>query len=353
MKEQNDQNEQWISIFQDIMEEPTAPFHEYHVAERIDELLSCLPHVTLEVDDFGNRIALYQRGEQSPQLAFGAHMDHPGWVTAPTLSESNRSSEEDVPRDDCSRDGMNFLGGVPKERLDKADIESFGDFGMWKLSPFELRGDQIHSRACDDLVGCSAIVAMMEELESLQLEASVYGIFTRAEEVGFVGAQELAKRWHLPDGVCFVSVETSSPRGGAEMGMGPVIRVGDRMSVFHDDVTALLVAAASAAGVDHQRALLDGGSCEATVMNLHGIPAAGISVMLGNYHNCSPDGGIAEEFVSLHDAQCLVRLLVAATHYASTRKAEDTPRERLKARIEARINETLAYREAADHSWPS
>ncbi|HQW28982.1 MAG TPA: M20/M25/M40 family metallo-hydrolase, partial [Verrucomicrobiales bacterium] len=256
----------FVSLFRTLLSTPTAPFHEYKVAAVIRDLLEPLEHVTIEADAFGNLIATYRRGRKKPQLAFGAHMDHPGWVRF---------------------EGKNtFLGGVPAERLETHPVEWFGDFGMWQLKPFELKDGFIHSRVCDDLVGCAAVIAMFMELEEKEVEATVYGIFTRAEEVGFVGAIELAKRWHLPDGVCFVSLETSAPRGGAEQGKGPVIRVGDRTSVFHDGVTAELLDAATGAGITHQRALLDGGSCEATAMNLYGIPAAGISVLLGNYHNC-------------------------------------------------------------------
>ena len=244
-----------------------------------------------------------------------------------------------------------FLGGVPAERLETHPVEWFGDFGMWQLKPFELKDGFIHSRVCDDLVGCAAIIAMFMELEEKKVEATVYGIFTRAEEVGFVGAIELAKRWHLPDGVCFVSLETSAPRGGAEQGKGPVIRVGDRTSVFHDGVTAELLDAATGAGITHQRALLDGGSCEATAMNLYGIPAAGISVLLGNYHNCPPQSGIAEEFISLSDTKNLVKLITATTIRMAQRKVGDSSKAMLKKRLEKRLLDHRRYEQAARNGW--
>jgi putative aminopeptidase FrvX len=43
-------------------------------------------------------------------------------------------------------------------------VEWFGDFGMWELTPFSLKDGLVHSRVCDDLVGCAAIVAMFREL---------------------------------------------------------------------------------------------------------------------------------------------------------------------------------------------
>ena len=324
-------HQRFLSLFRQILSQPTAPFHEYHVAAKIRELLAPLQHVSLETDDFGNLIAHYRSSRKRAHFAFGAHMDHPGWV---------KFSGENV-----------FLGGVPKERLDTHQVEWFGDFGMWKLKPFELKEGIIHSRVCDDLIGCAAIVALFYELEAANAEVNCYGIFTRAEEVGFVGAVELAKRWPLPKSVRFVSLETSAARGGAEMGEGPVIRVGDRMSVFDDAVTSELVDAGTEGKIPHQRALLDGGSCEATGMNLFGVPAAGISLILGNYHNCPPKKGIAEEFVSLVDAKNLVKLITATTVRMSGGHKRQSSKAKLKRRLEKRVRDHRKYERAAQSSW--
>lgn len=320
-----------VSLLRAVLSTPTAPYHEYQVADLIEERLAKLPHVRVKRDPFGNLLATYRRGNQRARFAFAAHMDHPGWVR-----------HEGEPA---------FLGGVPAERLDSHPVEWFGDFGMWQLEPFKLEDGIIRARVCDDLIGCAAILAMFTELEERGAEATVHGLFTRAEEVGFVGAIELAKRWPFPKDVCFVSLETSAPRGGKEMGDGPVVRVGDRSSVFDADVTASLIDAATAAKIPHQRALLDGGSCEATAMNLYGIPAAGISVLLGNYHNCPPDSGIAEEFVSLDDVKGLVRLITETVVRSSGGGGVKASRAALRKRLEQRMREHRKYDREARKHW--
>ncbi|MEM7601336.1 MAG: M20/M25/M40 family metallo-hydrolase [Verrucomicrobiota bacterium] len=321
----------FVSLFRKILSTPTAPFHEYHVAALIREYLNEMPHVSVKEDAFGNLIACYRRGRKKPKLAFAAHMDHPGWVKF--------------------KGKQKFLGWVPEERWDTHPVEWFGDFGMWKLNPFELKEGIVHSRVCDDLVGCASILAMFMELESAEVEATVYGLFTRAEEVGFIGSVEMAKDWPLSDSVCFVSLETSAPRGGAEMGKGPAIRAGDRISIFHDATTAELVDAASEEKIPHQRALLDGGACEATAMNLYGVPAAGISVILGNYHNCPPEKGIAEEFISLDDAKNLVKLITATVVRMSERTPGQSSKAKLRKRLEKRVRDHRKYEKAARKSW--
>jgi putative aminopeptidase FrvX len=324
-------HQRFLALFRKVLSTPTAPFYEYLVAALIKELLAPLPHVMVSSDDYGNLIAKYQKGKKKPQLAFAAHMDHPGWV-----KHKNRKK---------------FLGGVPKDLLDQHPVEWFGPFGMWKLTPFEVNDGIIRARVCDDLVGCASIVALLQMLAENQIETTVYGLFTRAEEVGFNGAVAMAKNWPLPEGVRFVSLETSSPRGSAEMGKGPVIRVGDRSSVFDDAITAELIAAGTKAKIPHQRCLLDGGSCEATAMNLYGIPAAGISVLLGNYHNVTAESGIAEEFVSVEDTKNLVKLIYATTCLMAAPGAESA-KQAMKKRIEKRCAEHQVYFDEATEFWP-
>lgn len=320
-----------ISYLRRVLETPTAPFHEYHMAGTIRELLSAFPHVDVSEDNFGNLIARYRRGRKRPGLAFGAHLDHPGWV-----------QHEGKPE---------FLGWVPEERLDKGTVKWFGEFGMWDLPAFELKDGIIRSRACDDLIGCVEILGLFHQLEKQEAEATVYGLFTRAEEVGFVGAVHLAKQWPLPDGVRFVSLETSAPRGGAEMGAGPVVRAGDRMSLFDDAVTAELLDAASAEKVPFQRALLDGGACEATATQLYGIPSAAMSIILGNYHNCDPDGGIDVEYVSLADVKATIKLITAATLRMAGGKSKDSAKAAMKRRLEDRLKQNRKYDRAARPAW--
>lgn len=302
----------YIAIVRRIMAQPTAPFHEDAVRAEIRSQLADCPHVLVREDPFGNLLALYRRGSAKPRFAFAAHMDHPAYV------------------------GREFLGGVPDSyRRKKPATRKFGAFRMWDLPECEVRGGRICSRACDDLVGCACIVAMMRELERTRATCSAWGLFTRAEEVGFVGAIKLAKSGLLPRAVTVVSLETSSVKGGpVEFGAGPVIRVGDQTSVFDPGATAILAAVAKRAGLRHQRALMQGGTCEATAYALYGYRTAALSVALGNYHNCGPRNRIAPEYVNVSDALGMARLCVAVAKSGGT----DAARQ-LRTRLEKRVND--------------
>lgn len=157
-----------LAIARRILAQPTAPFHEDAVRREIRTLLADCPHVALTEDRFGNLLAHYRRGKAAARLAFAAHMDHPGYV------------------------GREFLGGVPGRYLKEARDEKFGAFRMWDLPACEIRAGRIRSR-----------VRRPHRLHGHRRDAPRtrahrrgvrrVGAFTRAEEVGFVGAIELAK----------------------------------------------------------------------------------------------------------------------------------------------------------------
>lgn len=296
-----------LEIARALLQQPTAPFHEDAVRAEIEQQLAGLPNVTVKRDGFGNVIAQYRRGSAKPRLAFAAHMDHPAYV------------------------GDQFLGGVPQVYRDRQPpTRDFGAYAMWDLPAFKVRKGRIYSRACDDLIGCTAIVAMLQELSESGAEAACYGLFTRAEEVGFVGAIQLAQARALPKRVTIVSLETSSQRGGpVKMGQGVIIRVGDRTSIFDSEVTAQLVHLAREHEIPHQRALMSGGTCEATAYQLYGYRTAGLCVALGNYHNCGPKERIAPEYVSIDDVAGLTRLCVVAASAPELPDVEGASRKRL------------------------
>jgi putative aminopeptidase FrvX len=309
-----------LAVVEALAQQPTAPFREDAVRTEIEAQLRKCPHVKFERDSFGNVIAHYRRGRAAAGWAFAAHMDHPGWVHG--------------------KDGeMQFLGSVPERFRRNQKTKSFGDFAMWDLPPFELRGRQIHARACDDLLGCAVFICLFRELEEKVARAHCVGLFTRAEEVGFVGAIKLAQAGILPRSLTILSLETSTPRGTAEIGGGPIIRVGDKVSSFDGPTTARLLSVAQAEEIPVQRCLLDGGTCEATAYQLYGYTCAAASIALGNYHNCTPEGTIAAEYVAIDDFVGMVRLCVAAVLRRG--RARD-PQKMLRKKLEVNAR---SYRE--------
>ena len=276
-----------LQTTQCILAQPTAPFFEDHVRAEILLQLGQCKNVSTSVDAFGNVLARYRCGLAQPRWILTAHMDHPAFVQG------------------------KFLGGVPEAYLrKKPPTRDFGAFEMWDLPAFELRENLIYSRACDDLIGCAAMVATVQQLEREGCEAAIDLAFTCAEEVGLLGAVFLAKSNQIPKHLGVVSLETSALRAPAQMGEGAIIRVGDRSSVFDSASVAQISKTALDASVPNQRCLMSGGTCEATAFRLYGYQVAGLCVALGNYHNCGENNRIAPEFVSLKDVLALTQLCV-------------------------------------------
>ncbi len=315
------------AILKRILKQPTAPFHEYFVRREIEALLADCPNVTLKRDRFGNLLATYKLGKRKslPTWVLGAHMDHPAFVP-----NAEAKGEDDA---------WEFIGGVPVGPVQDGIRRGLrkpakgGGFASWNL-PVVIKDGRIEAPACDDLVGCALIIATFWELARLNLETTVHAAFTRAEEVGWLGAWHLGNKWPFSEGSVFLSIETSRPVNGAEVGNGPMVRVGDRLSVFDSEAVAVLMRTASEQGIRVQRCLLDAGACEATAMQALGIRSAGVSVPLGNYHNIHDDKNeLAPEYVMMDDVKTTLRLLTALVATKHDGIGERSIRDRIALRL--------------------
>ena len=145
--------------------------------------------------------------------------------------------------------------------------------------------------------------------------AEGYFLFTRAEEVGFIGALAACRLKTIPRRCFVVAVENSSELPGAHMGAGPILRVGDRATIFSPAVTAHCRAVAdkltASKRFHYQRKLMDGGMCESTAYCELGYEATGVCLALGNYHNMNVKRKrISPEYVDLDDFNNLVKWFV-------------------------------------------
>jgi endoglucanase len=66
-----------------------------------------------------------------------------------------------------------------------------------------------------------------------------------------------------------------------------------------------------------QRAILDGGTCEASLFYTFGYKTSGLALPLGCYHNNGEDGNVASENIHLHDWFNMIELI-----WSSVRKTE-------------------------------
>jgi endoglucanase len=319
-----------------LMKHPAAPYHEHEVRSEVERI--CEEHqLPFERDQFGNVLVRWRTDARQRPIVLAAHLDHPGFELMYGRPANARLARfrGGVP-DGYFRRGIPLRlmpGKIPARlgrRKDKPglfELETNSNdgrgpgflprFAVWELEDFAVRRGQIHGRSCDDLIGVAAILAALIDLKRRRARVDVFGLISRAEEVGFHGALACSASGLLPAKSLVISLETSRELPGVKMGKGVILRVGDRTSIFDPEATRFLAAiasdlAASKKGFQFQRGLMSGGTCEATAFQEFGFQTTAVCIALGNYHNCAPGMRIAAEYVNIADARGMVDLLVHA-----------------------------------------
>ena len=348
-----------IEILETLCLQPSVSYHERRVAREIMRMLA-EAEIETQVDRWGNILATLPNENDVPPLVFVAHMDHPGFeaVEALEVSEDDdlivaeprgglgaRAYDVGTGVHVISRDGSatygvieshDMLRRVGNGRFARADrVMIRPDDGPMNRKPTELAypapvvldlpsfsidGDLIRGRQLDDLAGCATILAAMIAVgDGGSNNRPIIGLFTRAEEVGLVGAVLAATDEVIQKDAVVVSVETSLKSENAKQGEGVVIRVGDRMTTFDHAAESILHGAAhritehgKSNGFKAQRALMGAGGCEASAFKAHGYRVTGTSFPLGAWHNAEDDGSIVPEYIHVDDFRSGVALITEA-----------------------------------------
>lgn len=331
-----------LQVLHDVLVIPTAPFAEHKVLAYIERFCEARKGVSTSRDKAGNllvRVRIDSPNVPRP-VCVTAHLDHPGFVVDRMVTRNRLRAfwRGGVPKEYFLGASVRFDAGgrwvkgavaslehVKRDgagRVDTTiirvgeDIPS-GAIGMWDFPDPVIRGSRIFARGCDDLAGAAAMLCAMDRLLNDAKPCDAYFLFTRAEEVGFVGAIAAARARTIPKKCFVVAMETSSERPFARMGDGPILRVGDKASTFTHAVTAHChqVAkdlAAKDKDFKFQRKLMDGGTCESSAYCTLGYEATGLCVALGNYHNVNARRKkLGPEYIDLDDFMAVVKWFVA------------------------------------------
>lgn len=348
---------------------PTAAGREWRVVRWIERWVAERPDLALRKDASGNLVVGRVKADTAQRPLFiTAHLDHPAFVVERivgpgTVAVSFRGGVMEPYFREARvsvfpREGAAIAGTVVEKHdakpfpeciveLDegaRSDSLALGDVGRWLLPEASVDGDLFHTDACDDLAALAAALVAFDRLRDDPAAAHVRLLFTRAEEVGFIGAIAACKEKTMRPDSRVIALEnsrsfpTDSPIGG-----GPIVRVGDRLSTFSPELTGAVgrVAELLAGGGDRpvgavqkpgapapkyrwQRKLMAGGACEATAFMAWGYEATCVCLPLGNYHNMAnlqavQDGDshaiasakVGREFISVSDYRGMIELLVA------------------------------------------
>jgi endoglucanase len=212
-----------------------------------------------------------------------------------------------------------FKRVIVKLKKGVAGILLKDDIARWKFNPPIIKNGLLHAPACDDLAGVAAALCALDKIKRLPALGHVGVLLTRAEEIGFVGAIAAAKNKSVPKTSRLLCLETSRSFPESPIGGGPILRVGDKTSVFGPDITNAVSEIMNAQKkLTWQRKLMPGGTCESTAFCEYGYLSTCLCLALGNYHNMKDIDGVlqknkpakvAPEFISVNDFHGLVEML--------------------------------------------
>lgn len=348
----------WLTSLTSI---PTATGHEHHVVAWIERWLADRPDLASDRDQLGNMtISMRDAPTSDRPLLITAHLDHPAFHVETADGTHLELTFRGGVMDDYFENGRiiahtragDRIPGVLRAKVGQqeplkrfsAEMDapgaSAGDFATWDLPPASIENGILHTPVCDDLAAAVAALAALDELRLARARGETIGdvrlLFTLAEEVGFVGAIGACKLGTIPPGSRLIALENSRAMPEAPIGAGPIVRVGDRLTIFTPELTRAvdLVCERIAGGPPPtaqqkladgpkwkwQRKLMAGGACEATAFCAYGFEATCICLPLGNYHNMgdidevqagrAASAAIDREFISIADFEGLVDLLI-------------------------------------------
>jgi putative aminopeptidase FrvX len=327
-----------VRILGRLARQPTAPLHEHLV---LGEAIRIAREVgaSVRVDGWGNLILAPPGPRRGPAIWLVAHTDHPGFevvgrgearflggVAPPYFRRGTplrfyhdgAAIPARLRRYNLKTGRLVFDGGRESRLLRRRD------FGVWELEDFRVAGGLVHARQLDDLAGSAvSLAALARAVPNRRQNLRV--LLTRAEEIGFVGSLGAAADGRIPPSAWVISLEASKALPGVGIGMGPVIRVGDRRRTFDPRAEALLHE-----GRGHlpkakpvQRFLMSGGTCEATSWGVFGYRTTGVAIPLGNYHNQGDGNRVRAEHVAVKDLTTAVDLLELTALHAKRGEAGD------------------------------
>jgi len=340
------QREAHVDWLKDLTTIPTAAGREDRVTAWIEEWLSHRKNLELKADKAGNLLILQKRSNGHDPIYITAHLDHPAFVVHSVKDDSIE---------------LEFRGGVQDAYFEGAKIEIFdsqdrkhravieklntntrpfkrvtakltkrrkgiipGDVGRWVFPKPVVKDGLLHTNACDDLAAVAAALATIDIAHRRKGLEHVGVLLTRAEEVGFVGAIAACKLRTVPKKSRLICLENSRSFPESPIGAGPILRVGDRISVFEPTLTnritdLMLDYAKKNPDFEWQRKLMPGGACEATAFSTYGYESTCLCLPLGNYHNMRDIDGVrhgkrpakvGREFIAIDDYHGLIQMLL-------------------------------------------
>ena len=333
-------------LLKKIIEAPGVSGYESEIAKIMhDEFEKTCDSV--EIDNFGNVIAIKGKGKKKIMLA--AHMDEVGLMVKHITKEGylnfikvgsiddrilpaqrviikakkgdcpgiigtkppHLQKEEDKKKPLRYEDMFIDIGCSSKEEAEKK-IE-LGDIAVFEANSGVLNGKLCYGKAIDDRIGCFVLLKIMEKLK---VDAQVYAVATVQEEVGLKGARTsafkispdfaLAIDTTIAGDTPQISERESCLKLGAGVGI-TIIEASGRGLIVNEKIKGLLLDTAKSNNIKYQIDIIEGGMTDGAIiyMNKEGVPTGVLSIPTRYIH--SPTG-----VFNIDDVSAAVELAIKA-----------------------------------------
>ena len=182
------------------------------------------------------------------------------------------------------------LGATSKEEVEKMGIK-IGDMITPKIDFNVLaNNDFLLGKAWDDRIGVAVVIEVLRQLKDLELENTVYGVFTVQEELGLRGAKTASNIVNPDISIALdvgIAKDTPGTDGSVKMGNGPLILLYDGGLVGHTPLREFVLDVASKNDIPVQLDYLTAGSTDAGAMHLahDGSPAMSLCLASRYIHS--------------------------------------------------------------------
>lgn len=300
-----------------VLAVPTAPFCERWLRDHLVARFEKHRSLSCRIDPAGNLLVRYRPTKKTAaKVCFQAHLDHPGFILR---SWHNRQGIADafggIPEnllgaklrffpEPTSRGivakitglgphpKLKSHGAVRRLQITSSQAIPIGSVGMWNYPHLKIRGSWLDGRAFDDNLGTAILTYIIEEHIRRKTKEPLDFLFTRAEEVGYLGILEVlrGRTFKLPS--LTVTIEMPRAAGDLIAGNGVMIRAGDKNFGFDPRATAYIEWIARKIhkkhpGFQYQRRLGLFGGTESGVLQLSGYQASSLCLPVVSAHNIS------------------------------------------------------------------
>jgi putative aminopeptidase FrvX len=322
----------------------SVPGRESAAIHFVRTWLQSLPGVEIRTDRFSQIHVRMNSEPPGHPMYWVAHLDHPGFIVE--LAPSN-SSVNLVFRGSCDhlRSGLPESGHPPLairintrsgpvraliqaitahgpsftrvEATTEGPVEA-GDIGFWEFPDApKINEGRLHAPACDDLAGVCTVLSAFEHVATGPASAHpIRLLFTRAEELGLLGAIAVCKDRLLSSQSAIICIDAISDSAVHQVGPlnAPILIPADTMMTY----SPRLVRHFAAVGGIVPASLCESGASEAGIFALSGFEALAIYFKVRNMHNCNPatpPGAPVHESVSIDQLMSLRDLLLLSARH--------------------------------------